>query len=112
MSTDTQNTDQTSSWGEEESDSSRTHRVVTPSMKQISQMIRGARKDAESTLIALLPLEVTEHLVNAQKEFVKAGQRAGQIAIERLDDKILEAREIHQELSEARKNRNKEKVKD
>lgn len=57
---------------------------------------RDVRRQVEEGVLSLVPPEVTQHLVNAQKEVVRAGQRLGEIAIERLDARAARAREVHE----------------
>ena len=72
--------------------------------------LRDLGRQAENAAMALVPAEVTGHLVNAQKELLLAGKRLGEVvghriderikqASECLDEKAQRAREIHERLA-------------
>ncbi len=61
-----------------------------------------AREQAEDLFMALVPPEVTEHLINSQKELVRAGARVGEMIEERLDRRLARARKIHEEMKAAK----------
>jgi len=80
------------------------------SAKAAREALCDLGRQAENAAMALVPPEVTGHLVNAQKELMLAGKRLGEMvghriderirhASECLDEKAQRAREIHERLA-------------
>lgn len=72
-------------------------RAACSGMEELGREMRRASA-------AMVPPEVTEHLVRAQVEMVRAGQRLGDLMIERLERKAQEARDVHEEIRRRREN--------
>jgi len=72
------------------------------SAKSVCDAARDMKDQAEDAIMALLPPEVTEHLVASKKELIRAGQRLGDLALENLDRKAARARDIHERMKAAR----------
>lgn len=68
----------------------------TLSLETIMAAACDVKHQVEDGLMALVPPEVTEHLVNSQKEMIRAGQRLAEMGIECLDEKIQRAQRIHE----------------
>lgn len=63
------------------------------------ESVRGAlcdlQRQVEDGVMTLVPPQVTRHLVEAHKEVVRASQRLGDIALEKLEKKAARAEELH-----------------
>ncbi|MEO8376364.1 MAG: hypothetical protein ABI579_01735 [Candidatus Sumerlaeota bacterium] len=55
-----------------------------------------AGKQIEEGLLSIFPPDVTRHLAEAHKEFIRAGQRLGDIVIDKLEKGAQRAEEIHE----------------
>ncbi len=92
-------------------DGSRTHRFTrlrsdfaSPRLTvgTLACAARDSLRKAEETFMAFFPPAVTEHLVRAQAEAVRAGQRLGDLAIENLERKASRAHELHEQVRNQR----------
>ena len=54
------------------------------------------KREAEEAVMTLLPPEVTRNLAEAHKEFIRAGQRLGDLAIEELEKKAQRAEKLNE----------------
>lgn len=81
-------------------------RAVIDAVQEISEQV-------EVSVLALMPPPVTEHLMNSQKELLKAGQRMTEVVSERsrnwaekvqasLDRKAARAKEMHDRMKAER----------
>ena len=70
------------------------------SLNSILGVADNIKHQIEDTMLSIIPAEVTEHLVKAQKELIAAGQRVGDIAREKLDEKANRARTLHEEMKQ------------
>jgi len=75
--------------------------------------MRDAEQQAEDAIYSVLPPDVTQHLMNSQKELLQASRRVGQILTEKatqcadrrmeeLDRKAARAREVHERMKAER----------
>lgn len=56
-----------------------------------------AARRVHDGVLKFLPVEVTEHLANSQKELIKAGVALAEAGMRRTDDTVKRARELHEE---------------
>ena len=52
------------------------------------------------SVLRTVPVEVTEHLANSQKEFLKAGVAFAESVMKRADKRVERAKDLHKEKSE------------
>lgn len=67
------------------------------SFKSVYAALDETNRQVEDAFLGAVPPEVTQHLINARKELLQAGQRAIELAIGRLDRKAERAWDIHRE---------------
>lgn len=81
---------------EGQSDDSRTTEgTARMTLNSIKGAVCDIQKQMEDGMLTLLPPTVTRHLVEAHKELVRASQRMGDIALEKLEKKASRAEELH-----------------
>ena len=84
-------------------------RSVNFSFQSVCDAMKDVERQAADALYTLVPPEVTQHLVNSQKELLKAGARLGEVASERvrrfatereeeLNYRAARAREVHEKM--------------
>jgi uncharacterized protein YicC (UPF0701 family) len=78
------------------------------SLNKILGVADSIKHQIEDTMLSIIPAEVTEHLVKAQKELIAAGQRVGDIAREKLDEKVARAKNLHEEMKRDKEEKNSE----
>ncbi len=71
---------------------------VNASLRPVFDAARDIGKQMEEGLMSLVPPEVSEHLLQAQKELILAGRRLGDKRLEELEKKAERAREIHERM--------------
>ncbi|MCC6546140.1 hypothetical protein IT570_03140 [Candidatus Sumerlaeota bacterium] len=73
---------------------------ATAKFRVTAEAVKEAACDAgrqvEDCLLSIFPPDVTRHLAEAHKEFIRAGQRLGDIMIDKLDKGAQRAEEIHE----------------
>ena len=62
----------------------------------VKEAVCDAGRQLEDGLLSIFPPEVTRHLAEANKEFIRAGQRLGDIVIDRIEKGAQRAQEIHE----------------
>ena len=67
------------------------------SFKSVYAALHETNRQVEDAVLGAVPPEVTQHLINARKELLQAGQRAIELAMGRLDRKAERAWDIHRE---------------
>lgn len=72
------------------------------SFESVCAALHETNRQVEDAVLGAVPPEVTQHLVNARKELLQAGQRAIDLAMQRLDHKAQRAWDIHREREAAR----------
>lgn len=72
------------------------------SFKSVFEALWEAERQVEDAFMASVPPEVTQHLVNAQKELLQAGARINEMAMEELDKRARRAEEIHRQQQAAK----------
>lgn len=66
------------------------------SFESFSEAVRDAEKGFSDAFLASVPPEVTEHLVNSQKELILAGRRMLDLSMKKLEKTAARAKEVHE----------------
>lgn len=66
------------------------------SLQGVADALSEANRQLQDSIMAAVPPDVTQHMVNAQKELLAAGQRINVILNEKLDRYAQRAREVHE----------------
>lgn len=68
-------------------------------MRMNPEDVKEAVQGICDSVLRTVPVEVTEHLANSQKEFLKAGVAFAESVMKRADNRVKRAQDLHKEKS-------------